>query len=375
MVKSGSAPVRVGVIGCGYISGIYFENAARFPSFDVVAAADLDPDRAKAAALKYGIPRAYPVEELLADPEVDLVLNLTVPLVHASVGLAAIEAGKHVYAEKPLATHRGDGRRLLDAARAADLRVGSAPDTFLGGGLQTCRALIDAGAIGTPVAATAFMLSSGPESWHPNPAIFYGRGAGPMFDMGPYYLTALISLLGPIRRVTGSARITAPERPIGSEPLRGQMIQVEVPSHIAAVLDFETGPVATLVTSFDVWASEMPQMEIYGSAGTLRVPDPNTFGGPVRLRRAGEKVWTEMPLTHGYVDNSRGVGLADLAVSLHSGGAHRASGDLAFHVLDAMEAIHEASAGDRHVVLRSSCDRPAPLPAGLPDGAIDAADA
>ena len=193
--------------------------------------------------------------------------------------------------------------------------------------MQTCRKLIDDGAIGTPVAATAFMLGSGPESWHPNPGIFYAFGAGPMFDMGPYYLTALVSLLGPIRRVTGSARITRAQREIGSEPLKGQMIDVEVPTHIASVLDFHAGPVATLVTSFDVWAHETPRIEIYGTEGTLSVPDPNTFGGPVKLRKAGEESWTEVPLTHGYDNNSRGVGLADLAVAIKSGRPQRASGD------------------------------------------------
>jgi len=371
MTESGSGPTRVGVIGCGNISGIYFENGRRFAGYEVISAADLDPARAETAKEKYGFAKAYSVEELLADPEVDVVLNLTVPAVHATVGLAAVEAGKHVYAEKPLATDRADGQRLLDAAAGAGVRVGSAPDTFLGGGLQTCRNLIDTGAIGTPVGATAFMLGSGPESWHPNPAIFYGIGAGPMFDMGPYYLTALISLLGPIRRVTGSARITRAERVIGSDPLKGQMIDVTVPTHIASVLDFAAGPVATLVTSFDVWASETPRIEIYGTEGTLSVPDPNTFGGPVRLRKAGEEAWTEVDLTHGYADNSRGVGLADMAVALRSGRAHRASGDLALHVLDAMESIHVASAEDRHVLLRSTVERPAALPVGLKDGAID----
>jgi predicted dehydrogenase len=372
MTVSHSGPARVGVIGCGNISGIYFENGRRFAGYEVISAADLDHSRAVAAQAKYGFAKAYSVDELLADPEVDLVLNLTIPAVHAAVGQQAIQAGKHVYAEKPLATDRADGQRLLDAAAGAGVRVGSAPDTFLGGGLQTCRKLIDDGAIGTPVAATAFMLGSGPESWHPNPAIFYAFGAGPMFDMGPYYLTALVSLLGPIRRVTGSARITRAQREIGSEPLKGQMIDVEVPTHIASVLDFQAGPVATLVTSFDVWAHETPRIEIYGTEGTLSVPDPNTFGGPVKLRKAGEEAWTEVPLTHGYANNSRGVGLADLAVALKSGRPQRASGELAFHVLDAMESIHVASAEDRHVLLESTCERPAALPVGLKDGEIDA---
>lgn len=371
MANSGDAPIRVGVVGCGNISGIYFENSRRFPSFDIVACADLIPEVAKAAAAKYDIPRALPVDDLLADPGIDIVLNLTIPAAHASVGKAAVTAGKHVYAEKPLAARREDGRGLLDAAAVAGRRVGSAPDTFLGGGLQTVRKLIDDGAIGRPVAATAFMVGHGPESWHPNPSIFYHHGAGPLLDMGPYYLTALVSLLGPIRRVTGSAQISFPERTIGSEPRRGEKITVEVPTHVAAVLDFTAGPVATLITSFDVWAADLPRIEIYGSEGSLSVPDPNTFGGHVRLRKAGEDAWTDVPLTHGYSNNSRGVGLADMAVAVASGRPHRASGDLAYHVLDAMESIVDSSAQDRHLFLQSTVERPAPFPTGLQDGEID----
>ncbi len=364
-------PVKVGVVGTGKISGIYLENGKRFESYDIVACADIDMAVARARAEEFGVPKACTVEELLADPEIELVLNLTIPAAHGTVALAAIEAGKSVYNEKPLAVEREDARRLLDLARARGLLVGCAPDTFLGGGLKTCRKIIDDGTIGEPVAATAFMAGHGPESWHPNPDFFYQVGAGPMFDMGPYYLTALANLIGPVRRVTGSARISFPEREITSAPKHGQMIQVTVPTNVAGVLDFADGPVGTIITSFDVWAHNLPRIEIYGSKGTLSVPDPNTFRGPVQVRLAGEQEWTDVPLTHGHDTNSRGIGLADMAYALRSGRPHRATGELAYHVLDIMHAIHDASREGRHIELTSTCARPAPLPLDLPDGVLD----
>lgn len=365
-------PVNVGIVGCGNISGIYLEAGQKFDILNIVACADIDLARAQAQAAKYGVPKACSVAELLADPAIEVVLNLTVPGAHAEVALAAIEAGKSVYNEKPLAIERADAERMLALAEGKGLRVGCAPDTFLGGGLQTCRALIDAGAIGVPVAATAFMLGHGPEGWHPNPDFFYQPGAGPMFDMGPYYLTALISLLGPVRRATGSVQISFAERTITSQPLHGTKIAVNTPTHVAGVLDFAAGAVATLVTSFDVWAAEVPRIEIYGSLGTLSLPDPNTFGGPVRLRLATDKEWREQPIAHGYTANSRGLGLADMAYALRSGRPHRANGALAYHVLDLMHAFHDASRAGRHVELASSCERPAALPQVWPGDAEEA---
>jgi len=253
----------------------------------------------------------------------------------------------------------------------ADPRVGNAPDTFLGAGLQTCRKLIDDGWIGEPVAATAFMMSPGHERWHPDPAFFYQRGGGPMFDMGPYYLTALVFLLGPVRRVTGSTRITRAQRTITSQPKYGQTIDVQVPTYVTGTLDFARGAIGTIITSFDTWAAELPRIEIYGAQGTLSVPDPNTFGGPVRVRRAGSSEWSEIPLTHPYTENSRGLGVADMAHAIHSGRAHRASSELAFHVLDIMCAIHDAADQDRHIPLESSCERPAPFPLGMLPGVLD----
>jgi predicted dehydrogenase len=357
--------VNVGVIGCGNISSIYLQAPQKFNILNIVACADIDMDRARAQAEKYNVPRVCTVEELLADPEIDVVLNLTIPKVHAEISRAAIKAGKSVYSEKPLGIERDEARLLLEEAEASQLRVGCAPDTFLGGGLQTCIRLIDEGAIGTPVAATAFMVGHGPESWHPNPDFFYQIGAGPMFDMGPYYLTALISMLGPVRRVTGSTRISFPERIITSQPLHGTRITVTTPTHVAGLLDFESGPVVTIITSFDVWSHKLPCIEIYGSEGTLSVPDPNTFNGPVYLRRAGETEWSEVPLTHGYTENSRGIGLADMAHAMRSGRQHRANGKLAYHVLDIMQAIHDSSTEGKHIDLNSMCDRPAPLTPGL----------
>ena len=353
---------KVGIMGCGKISGIYLENSAKLDGLEVVACADLMPERAQSQAEAHGVPKAYTPDELLGDPEVEVVLNLTVPAVHAEVSMAALGAGKHVYTEKPLAVDLEDGRRMLDFAGERCLLVGCAPDTFLGGGLQTCRKLIDEGAIGEPVAATAVMMSHGPEDWHPDPDFFYQPGAGPMFDIGPYYLTALATLIGPVRRVSGSARATFPERTITSDPLAGTAIKVNTPTHVAGVLDFESGAVGTLVTSFDVWTGDHYRLEIYGSGGTLSLPDPNTFGGPVRLWRSGLDSWTDVPLTHPHTANSRGIGLADMALALRSGGPHRASGELGYHVLEVIHASLDSSETGRHVAVESNFERPAPLP-------------
>lgn len=357
--------VKVGIIGCGNISGIYLENCTQtFEILEVVACADLVHERAEAKAEEFGI-KACSVDELLLDPKIQIVLNLTIPKAHAEVSLAALEAGKHVYVEKPLAVTREDGQRVLALAKSKGLLVGGAPDTFLGAGLQTCRKLIDDGWIGEPVAATAFMTCPGHESWHPDPEFYYEIGGGPMLDMGPYYLTALISLLGPVRRVTGSARITFPERVITSPPKYGKRIKVETPTHIAGLLDFQNGAIGTIITSFDVWSAKLPWIEVYGSEGTLRVPDPNTFGGPVYIRRHDASEWTEIPFTHGYSDNSRGIGVADMAYALSTGKLHRANGEMAYHVLDIMHGFLDASESGAHYILPSSCSRPEALPLGL----------
>lgn len=364
--------VKVGIVGCGNISGIYLKNLSQtFDVTEIAAVADMIPERAQAKAEEYNIPKACTVEELLADEEIKIVVNLTIPKAHAEVCLAALNAGKSVYVEKPLAITREDGQKILAKAKEKGLLVGCAPDTFLGGGLQTCRKLIDDGWIGTPVAATAFMMCHGHESWHPDPEFYYKVGGGPMFDMGPYYLTALVSLMGPVSRVTGSARITFPERTITSAPKYGTIIDVDVPTHIAGVMDFHTGAIGTIITSFDVWAAQLPRIEIYGSQGTLSVPDPNTFGGPVLVRRQGCNEWKEIPFTHGYTENSRGIAVADMAYSLLSGRKNRANGELAYHVLDIMHGFHDSSKEGRHYELGSNCERPAALPLGLSPRELD----
>ncbi len=356
-------PVNVGIVGCGNISSIYLQAGRPFPILNIVACADLDPARAREQAAKFGI-RACSVEELLSDPAIAIVINLTVPLAHAEVALAALAAGKHVYNEKPLAVRREDGRRMLELAAARGLRVGGAPDTFLGGGLQTCRALIDQGKIGRPVGATAILLGGGHESWHHNPEFFYQTGGGPLFDMGPYYLTALATLLGPARSVSGSTRAAHAERVIATGPRAGERFAVSTHTHVTALVEYDTA-VATLVTSFDTVRGFAPTLEIFGTEGALRCPDPNTFGGPVRYHgRSGE--WEEVAIAHGYTENSRGIGVADMAYAIAEGRPLRASGELAFHVLDTMHAIYESAESGRRVGIESAFLPPAALPVAWP---------
>lgn len=363
--------IKAGIIGTGNISGIYLENGNRFDALQVVACADLDVERAKARGEEFGI-RGCSVEELLADPEIQMIINLTIPQAHASVCLRALEAGKHVYVEKPFAVTREEAQEVLALAEKKGLLVGSAPDTFLGGGIQTSIKLLEDGWIGTPIGATAFVVGGGHESWHPAPEFYYQTGGGPMFDMGPYYLTALVALLGPIARVTGSARISYPERTITSKPKYGQKVKVEVPTHIAGVIDFASGPIGTLLASFDVkGGSTLPRIEIYGSAGTMIVPDPNNFGGNVRICRAGSHEWAEIPLAYGYTENARGIGAADMAKAIQTGRKHRANGELAYHVLEAMHGFHDASEQGVHYVMKSTCERPALLPLGLQPYCLD----
>jgi len=347
---------KIGLIGCGNISSIYLKNLnQRFKTVTVDAVADLIPGRAAEQAARFGVPRVLETEALLRDPAIDLVLNLTTPQGHAEICRRALLAGKPVYVEKPLSISLEDGRSLQKLAAERGLLLGGAPDTFMGAGIQTCLDLIRSGVIGRPVGATAFMTSHGHESWHPDPEFYYQTGGGPMFDMGPYYLTALFALLGPVRRVTGSAAISFPQRTITSEKKKGQLIDVEVPTHVAGVLDFVGGAVGMILTSFDVWSAELPHIEIYGSLGTLSVPDPNTFSGPVRMRLAGQDAFSEVPITRSYADNSRGLGIADMARALAAGrNDHRASGDLALHVLEAMHGFLKASASGQHYLMQST---------------------
>ncbi|MFW6308682.1 MAG: Gfo/Idh/MocA family protein [bacterium] len=364
--------VKMGVVGCGNISSIYFENCNKFEILDVVACSDLVEEKAKKQADKYDVPEVCTTEEMLNNPEIDIILNLTTPGAHAEICLAALEHGKNVHVEKPLAITREDGKKILKKAKEKGLLVGGAPDTFMGGGIQTCRKLIDDGWIGEPIGATAFMTCHGHESWHPDPEFYYEIGGGPMFDMGPYYLTALIALMGPVKRVTGSTTKAFDQRTITSEPKYGKKIDVEVPTHVSGLMDFENGAVGSIITSFDVWGANLPRIEIYGTEGSLSVPDPNTFGGPVQVFKPDQGEWEKVPLTHGYTENSRGIGVADMAYALKSDSReHRPNGEMAYHVLDIMHSFHDASDEGKHIQLESTCAQPAPLPMGLPENALD----
>jgi predicted dehydrogenase len=360
----------IGIIGCGNICGAYFKGCAKFEAVEIVACADINMDAAKKAAEEHGV-RAVTVDELLAMDEIDIVINLTIPAVHAEVSLKILEAGKHVHSEKPLAVSLEDGRTIMDTANAKGLRVGCAPDTFLGAGYQTCRKLIDDGKIGRPLAGTVFMLGRGPESWHPNPAFFYQEGAGPMFDIGPYYMTALVHLLGPVKQVSAVTTKGFEKRIAGCKEHLGEELPVEVPTHYSGTLVFASGAVVTVGISFDVHKHCHRPMEIYGADGSLLAPDPNTFGGPVSVFRPGDDDWQDATFTHGYEENSRGIGVADMAQALQGGRPHRCSGELAYHVLEIMHAYEKSSNEGKTINLESTCDQPAPFPLGMKVGVLD----
>ncbi|HTT88092.1 MAG TPA: Gfo/Idh/MocA family oxidoreductase [Acidimicrobiales bacterium] len=351
---SNETAVRVGLVGCGKISQAYL--TANYPNVTYTACADIDEARAGATAEAYGL-EPMPVEQLLSDGNIQVVCNLTVPGAHAEISLAALERGKHVYAEKPFGLDREEGAAQLALADEKGLAVGCAPDTFLGAGLQTCRRLIDEGKIGEPIAAMANMVSHGPEHWHPDPAFFYRRGGGPLFDMGPYYLTALVTLIGPISRVSGLWSGVGTERRIRSGPRANEVLHVDIPTHVTGLLEFDNGAIGTIVTSFDVWGSALPRLEIHGTEASLSLPDPNTFGGPVRLLPAGTREWEEVPID-GLAVHTRGIGLSNLAASLDGTGFNRASGRLAYHVLDAMVSLIESGETGKQVDLTSSVERP-----------------
>jgi predicted dehydrogenase len=370
MSFSNPSPVSVGIIGCGNIFPAYVRGLRMFRILDLKACADLNPDSAKARAEEFGI-ESRTINGLLADPTIDLVVNLTVPQAHARVGMDILRAGKHVYSEKPLAIDLDEGAQLLDLARESGLRVGCAPDTFLGAGLQSCRKLIDDGWIGTPTSGTAFMLQAGPESWHPNPAFFYQKGAGPLMDMGPYYVTALVHLLGPVSSVTAVTSAPRRERLATCKEQFGTLLPVDVPTHYSGSLVFASGAVVSMTISFDVHSHRHSPIEIYGSGGSLAVPDPNTFGGPVSLRPAGCKEWGEIPLVHGYPENSRGIGVADMAHAIRSGRPHRCDGALAFHALEVMQAFEKSSNLGQRVEIARASAQPAAFPLGLLPGVLD----
>jgi predicted dehydrogenase len=365
--------LRVGVIGCGDISDAYFSRAPLFRDFFITACADLRPAAAEVKARRYGV-EPCAVDRLLASDDVDIVLNLTVPAAHAEVALNALQAGKHVYGEKPLATSLADGEKILALAQALGLRVGSAPDTVLGAGYQEARALIDAGALGRPLTGLAAFLSHGMEHWHPNPDFFFKPGAGPVFDMGPYYITALVTLLGPVTQVQAVGQIGFAERVVTTvdSPMRGQAIRVETLTTAQAFLTFANGAQVTFLASWDVWRHGLAPIELHGEKASLRLPDPNTFGGQVlvaegrgdwRAHATDRRVFGK-PNDPGEAPNHanyRGLGLADMARGIVDKRPHRASGELALHTLAIMEGILIAATERKTVAVAAPCERPAAL--------------
>lgn len=355
-------PLRVGIVGIGSISGTYLRTLARLPQVQVTRLADLSQARAEAGLQHAPGARAVSADELMKSADVDLVLNLTTPAAHAQIAQAALAAGKHLYGEKPLALDLDQARGVL--AQAGGLRVGNAPDTALGTGTQTARRAIEDGLIGMPVAANAAFVTAGHESWHPDPDFYYQPGGGPLFDMGPYYLTSLIHLLGPVRRVTGMSSRSRPERVIGSGPRAGMRVPVDVETHVAGLLEHVSGAVTALLTSFDVVASRQPDIEVHGTEGSLLVPDPNTFGGGVMIRRPDSQDWSELPASAGYQDGGRGIGVADLAGRMAAGEPHRASAEVALHVLDVMQSLLTAAREQASAAIGSSCPVPDLVPLG-----------
>jgi predicted dehydrogenase len=354
-------PLNVGIVGVGSISAQYLAALPRLPQLRLVAVADLDLARAEAVAAEHPGVRACSVDDLLADPAIDVVLNLTIPAAHAAIALRAIAAGKDVYGEKPLAATTVEARQVLDAAAAAGVRVGCAPDTVLGTGIQTARKAIDDGRIGTPVAATATMVTAGHERWHPNPDFYYSAGGGPLLDMGPYYVTALVTLLGPVTRVSGAASHLRSARTIGSGPRQGETVPVSIDTHVTGILTHESGAISTLLMSFDAVATTAAPIEVHGDAGSLAVPDPNRFDGTVRYFAVGAENWTDLPVSAGYRESGRGFGLADLA-DTPADAEPRAGGRLAFHVLDVLESVLRSAESGQAERIGSTVERPAAVP-------------
>ncbi|MGO4237796.1 Gfo/Idh/MocA family protein [Pseudarthrobacter sp. YAF2] len=359
-VATGRGPVGVAVIGAGNISKQYLDNLMVFPDLKVHIIADLFEEAAQARAKEYGIPEWGGVEKALNHPDVEIIVNLTIPAAHVEVAAAAVNAGKHVWTEKPFSLDRESGLGLLKTADAAGIRLGCAPDTFLGAGIQTALRLIQRGDIGTPLTAMTMFQTPGPESWHPNPAFLFQHGAGPLFDMGPYYLTALVQAFGSIRKVAAVGSKAKDVRVIGSGPKAGQEFTVEVPTHVSAIAQFDGGASSHSVFSFESPRERAGFVEITGTEATISLPDPNEFDGDVRIWKAGDKDWTVIPAT-GPADG-RGLGVLDMARSIRAGVPHRATGDLAYHVLDIMVSISESIDAGTFVDVESSAPASAALP-------------
>jgi predicted dehydrogenase len=351
----------IGVIGAGSISAAYLKNLRTFPDLEVRVVADLVPQVAASRAAEFGIAEHGTPEVALDHPDVDIIVNLTTPAAHVEVAAAAVRAGKHVWSEKPFATERASGLALLKEAATAGVRLGCAPDTFLGAGLQTARRVIERGDIGVPLTAQTVMQYAGPDRWHPNPAFLFQKGAGPLFDMGPYYLTALVQVLGSARRVVAVGSRSQDVRCVNAGPRAGEVFEVEVPTHVSAIVQFEGGAASTSVFSFQSPYGRAGYFELSGSEATLLIPDPNRFDGELRIRSATGTEWTVLPTTG--PANGRGMGVLDMARAIRGGEPHRATGELAYHVLDIMAAINDSIESDMHYVdVTSSAPSSAPLP-------------
>ena len=360
----------VGIIGAGNISAQYLRAMRAFPVLDVRAIADMKPEVAAAKGAEFGV-AATSVDDLLGDSKVDIVVNLTIPRAHVAVGLKALAAGKHVYSEKPLGVTYAEGKKLVAAAQRAGLRVGSAPDTFLGGSHQQARAVIDSGRVGQIVGGTAFFACPGHEYWHPDPAFYYDVGGGPVLDMGPYYVTDLVNLLGPVKSVEAMSVTPFKKRPVRSEPKRGQMMPVRVATHVAGMLRFASGAVIQVTFSFDVPKHAHLPFELYGTEASLLVPDPNMFGGELKIAKPRAEAWEDVPVAQPYADaNYRSLGVADMALGILKDRPHRCSGELALHVLEVLEAFQVASESGKPVKIRSKVERPEPLARSLRAGKI-----
>ena len=359
--------MKIGIIGCGAISGAYFGGAQNTNVLEIKSCADIRMEAAQEAAVAWGC-QAVSMDALLADDEIELVINLTVPKAHVEVATAVLESGKHVYTEKPFGVSTESGQKLLAKAAETGLRVGNAPDTFFGAGIQTSRKVVDEGGIGKPIAGSAFMCGHGHESWHPNPAFYYDIGGGPMLDMGPYYVTALVNILGPVKRVAAMTTKAFEERVATSEAAYGLRIPVKTTTHLTGVLEFVSGAIVTTIMSFDMWRHSLPCIELYGETGSIQVPDPNGFAGPVFLSQNHEE-WSEVP--HAFPANARTIGVIDMVRAIRSGRPHRANDALAYHVLEVMLAFDKSSESNEHVVIQSNVERPAPLPLGLDEWAVE----
>lgn len=361
-----TGPLGVGIIGAGVISQTYLENLTSFPDVRVVAVGDLLPDRARAKADEHGVGAAGTPDDVLANPDVDLVVNLTIPQAHVEVSSAAIAAGKHVWTEKPIGLDRDATRSLLAQADAAGVRIGSAPDTLLGPGFQTAKRAVQTGVIGEPLFVQSSFQTQGPDLWHPDPAFLFARGAGPLLDMGPYYFSALVSLLGPIAGVTARGSRPRLERTIHTGPRAGETFPVEVPSTVQVLTSFAAGQHGTHLLSFDSALERHGVIEIHGSEGTMVLPDPNRFEGriayvkPLGVFRDGmkpEQEWIEIPNEGEVV--GRGLGVLDMARAIAAGRPHIATGELGFHVLDVMLSAEESSTTGQTVEIGSTV---APVP-------------